>query len=57
MTTKIFYLYSEQLIQPVLTVIENETKQNDLHVNFWDNPYDKERGLKIELGDLVDVTM
>ena len=23
------YLDSEQLIQPVLTVIENETKQND----------------------------
>ena len=26
-------------------------------LNFWDNPYDKERGLKIKPGDSVDVTM
>ena len=26
-------------------------------LNFWDNPYDKEQGLKIQFGDLVDVTM
>ena len=26
-------------------------------INFWDNPYDKERGLKITLYDFVDATM